>query len=351
MSLTYRTRRNLKRWLIALLTLVITFVLAFTLWVIWADRYVIYTRDGVVLDTGLSPTFPDATPAEPPAPGAPVSITVHDPKLDETTPVQQVSISGYYIDMEDLKQDIPGILEKLDTLPAGTAVMLDMKNTKGAFFYETSVGTTVSGAIDQMQMDLLLKKLSAGDLYAIARIPAFRDWEYGLNNVPQGLPRKGGGGALWMDDTNCYWLDPTSEEVMSYLIQITLELRSLGFDEVVFTDFRFPLTTKIKFEGDQDEAIGNAAATLAQACAKDNFFVSFCASDHQYRLPAGNCRLYLQDVDAALISETLQTYPVSNPAIRLLFLTEANDTRFNEYCVLRPLKDALQPLPSDEEDP
>lgn len=342
MSLSYRTRRRLRHSLTATAILLGMAVAFFVGWLIWADRYIIYTREGAKLDFELSQQFPEGTPAEPPEALEPVKILVQDPDEDSDQPVvEQVSISGYYIKSNDLKEDIPGIIEKLQTLPAGSAVLMDMKTVKGSFYYATSVGSTVSKDVDQEQMNQLLEFLSNHDLHAIARIPAFRDWEYGLNNVPQGLPKKGGNGSLWMDDKNCYWLNPTKEQVLGYLIRIASELKSLGFDEVVFSDFRFPDTDKIKFEGDKADAIRKAAATIAEACATDRFFVSFQSEDYSFPLPKGNTRLYLKDVAAADIPLVRQQTTAANPGIQLLFLTEANDTRYNDYCVLRPLEDAL----------
>lgn len=342
MSLSYRTRRRIRGWTIALVTVLILSTLAFTAWVVWAERYIIYTRDGARLDFSLEEKLPEGEPARPREPGKPVEVVVNlpDNEQQQAAPTQ-TSISGYYIDSKQLEEDIPGIIEKLQTLPAGTAVLMDMKHIKGSFYYDTSVGSTVYKKVDQEQMNKLLELISSQELHAIARIPAFRDWEYGLNNVPQGLPKKGGNGSLWMDDKNCYWLNPTKEAVMDYLIQIVTELKSLGFDEVVFSDFRFPDTDKITFKEDKTQALTDAAATLAAACASERFTVSFYTGDYLFALPAGNTRLYIKDAEASRIPQYLQKYPTSNATLQLLFLTEANDTRFNDYCVLRPLENAI----------
>ena len=338
MSLSYHARKRLKGWTTAVVTLAVLGALAFTAWVVWADRYIIYTREGARLDFTLEEQLPQGEPAQPKAPGQPVEIVVERQEDPQQATPTQTSIQGYYIDSIELEKDIPGVIEKVKTLEPGTAVLLDMKTVKGSFYYDTSVGSTVYKKVDREQMDQLLELISTQELHAIARIPAFRDWEYGLNNVPQGLPKKGGNGSLWMDSKNCYWLDPTKEKVLEYLIQIVMELKSLGFDEVVFSDFRFPDTDKITFNGDKTQALTDAAATLAAACATEKFTVSFYASDYKFTLPAGNTRLYLQDVEAAQLPLVLQEHPTANASLQLLFLTEAHDTRFNDYCVLRPLE-------------
>ena len=143
-----------------------------------------------------------------------------------------------------------------------------------------------------------------------------------------------------MDDTGCYWLDPTSDGTLNYLIQIVNELKGLGFDEVVFTDFCFPDTQKILFDGDRTAAINNAAENLAIICSSGSFCVSFVSNDPLFRLPDRRCRLYRTGVAAADVRYAAEASGVADPAINLVFLTETNDTRYDDYCVLRPLDSA-----------
>lgn len=349
MTLSYRARRRLRRSVIITGIVIALGLTLFSGWVIWADRYIVYTRDGAKLDFGLSQAFPEGSPAKPPEAQKPVKVVIRDTDQDNSQPIlEQTSIRGYYIQSKELQEDIPGIIEKLETLPAGTAVLMDMKGINGSFYYSTAVGRSISKGIDQEQISRLLEFLSSNNIYAIARVPAFRDWEYGLHNVPQGLPRKGGGGSLWMDEKNCYWLDPANEGVQGYLIRIATELKGLGFDEVVFSEFRFPDTDKIVYEGSKSEAISTAAATLVEACASDRFYVSFQNSNYGFPLPQGNSRLYLKDVSATDIPLVLEQAVTDQPDLQLLFLTEANDTRYNDYCVLRPLNDAIIPVQPTE---
>lgn len=340
MNLSYRTRRTLARLGKAVIGLVIAAILFWLCWIIWVGRYIVYTPNGAKLDFSLG-ALPEGVLAVPPTDSLDVDIYYDEPTIElPPSVVEKTSIQGYYIDFEDLKADIPAVKAKLEALPSGTAVMLDVKNIKGFFHYSTSVGTTTSKDVDIAQMDALIQYLANSDLHAIARIPAFRDWEYGLNHVPSGLPKKGGNGSLWMDDSNCYWLDPTAEKALDYLLRITVELRSMGFDEVVYTDFRFPNTDKIIFEGDKNQAIADAAATLADACTTDRFCLSFMSASPAFPLPEGNCRVYLQDIAAADAETAAQQVPTDDPALHVLFMTTVNDTRFNDYCVLRPLDSA-----------
>ena len=69
-------------------------------------------------------------------------------------------------------------------------------------------------------------------------------------------------------------------------------------------------------------------------------WVSFCASDPSFPLPEGNARIYLENVAAADLKQIAQQVTTDDPSIHLLFLTDVNDTRFNDYCVLRPIDSA-----------
>lgn len=345
MILSYRTRHNLRRARKILLISLLVGAVIWLLWIIWVARYMVYDRDlGARLDFSLG-DFPEGQLAIPPTEPPTVDIIYREPVVDlPTIEEEETSISGYYIDFDQLRADIPGTQAKLETLAPGTAVLIDVKSPKGYFYYSSELAeASDSTLVDVPQMDALIEYLTNSDLYLIARLPAFRDRRFGLNHIPSGLPVVDGGGALWMDGDGCYWLDPTDEKALNYLVRITKELQSMGFDEVVYDEFRFPDTDRIIFNGDQAQAIADAAATLATACATEQLCVSFMAQTAEFVLPAGNCRVYFQGVaaeDTETIADQINT---DNPALHVLFMTttsDASDTRFEKYCVLRPLESA-----------
>lgn len=344
MILSYRTRRNLRRTGKFLLIAALIFAVIWVCWMIWVARYMLYDRDaGARLDFDLPP-IPEGNPAVPPTEGPGVEIFYPDSTPQGPAPeVVKTSISGYYIDLDDL-QDTAKLTETLTSLAPGTAVMLDIKSPKGYFYYTSDLEEAADSTnVNVEQVNALLEYLTNSDLHLIARLPAFRDWRFGLNHVPSGLAEKGKGGALWMDDSGCYWLDPTDEKALNYLVRITKELQSMGFDEVVYYDFRFPKTDKIVFDGDKSQAIADAAATLATACATEQLCVSFEADGPDFALPQGNCRVYLRGVDAEDAETVAQQVVTDDPSLHVLFITtasNASDTRFEKYCVLRPLESA-----------
>lgn len=338
MNISYRTRRFLIGLATTVLIIAVVAALLWLCWMIWVSRYIVYHRDGPRLDFSLTANTASGVLAKPPAEKDPIPVVYDEPEID--APVVEVlptGINGYYIDLE---QDIAQITEQLGKLKKDTAVLLDVKDTRGQFFYTSKISDKHPSDLDIPQMDQLMEYLLSSELYLIARLPALRDYDFGLNNVPCGLPRKGGNGSLWLDDTNCYWLDPTKEGTIEYLSRQVMELRLMGFDEVVFTDFRFPRTEKITFEGDQDQAIADAAAALVERLTTDGFFLSFQSEEPMFPMPSGNSRLYLADIPAVEIPTIVEQVLVQDPKLQLLFLTTVNDTRFDDYCVLRPLENA-----------
>ncbi len=337
MTIPYRTQQILKRTLLVLLVIGVLLAIVSGIWFIWLQRYVIFDRSsGIRFDFSLE-SIPRGEQIQPPPeqPTIPIDfLTEEDLKGSSTELTQMI---GYYIDMEDLS-DLAAVKQQLSDLPAGTPVMLDVKNIYGDFFYSSKINSQRPSGMDTKAMDELIAFLSERRLYAIARIPALRDYYYGLHHVSDGLPMPGG--YLWADEFYCYWLDPTSEGTITYLVQIITELKSLGFDEVVFDEFRFPDTEEIVFTQDKAQAITNAAKTLVTSCATDTFAVSFIGQDAAFPLPEGRSRLYLTGVEAPQAATIAQQAAVTDPAINLVFLTDVHDTRFDVYSVLRPLSAA-----------
>lgn len=338
MTLSYRTRRYLYRLAVVLLFLILIAALVWLCWLLWLERYVVYTQDGAELNFNLSADGLAGQVAVPPSPEETISIYYNEGDDAVSTGTELTQLMGYYADSAALSQDIDAVRSQIEALPLGTPVMLDVKNISGYFFYSTTVGADTSSSVDVDAVDELIAYLKTSGLYTIARLPAFRDYSYGLNHVSDGLPTSKG--YLWMDDSRCYWLNPASEGTITYLIQIVTELKDLGFDEVVFTDFRFPDTKEIVFKGDKTEALSTAAAGLVSACATESFAVSFTGQDAAFPLPDGRSRLYLDGVAAADAASVAEQTGLADTQVNLVFLTEINDTRFDEYGVLRPLASA-----------
>lgn len=336
MNIPYRTQRVLKRIAMGILPVLVLALVAGVCWYIWAQRYVVYTADGqAILDMTLPPMSEGKAPEKPEK----VDVTIrYDTGANELEAAELAQMTGYYVEPEALK-DLDTVKAQIQALPLGTPVMIDVKSIHGAFYYSSAVSDTRSTQVDVAKMDELLQWLKQQDLYTIAKFPALRDYTYGLNHVPDGVHHSSGG-YLYQDDDGCYWLHPASQGTLSYLTQIIIELRNMGFDEVVLEDFCFPQNTdKIKVDGDRKELLTKAAAELLKVCATNRFALSFVKTE-DFTPPAGRSRLYITGKDAAEAAGVAESSGVADPAINLVFLTELHDTRFNVYSVMRPLSGA-----------
>ena len=197
MTVPYRTRCFLKRLGIWLLVVTVVAVVIWACWLLWLNRYVVYTRDrGAVLDFSLSSQELSGQRAQKPVIENPVQIYYNEGENTVHTNKELSQIIGYYVTGKDLESDFEAVQQKLKTLPADTPVMLDMKSIYGNFFYSSAVSENRNSDLDIEKMDALIREI-CGKYYTIARVPALRDRLYGLEHVNDGLPVAAG--YLWMD--------------------------------------------------------------------------------------------------------------------------------------------------------
>ena len=343
MSIPYRTQQQLKRGAqIALVVLVIGAIL-WGFWIIWLQRFVVYTRDkGAVLDFAAETMPYDGQLAVKPEEGLQIEIYYNEGEDQLNVNVQMGQMNGYYVDAVTLVKSPAAVWEKIQALPEGTAIMVDMKNIYGSFYYSTSTGMPQSDSVDVASVDAMITNLRKSGYYTIARIPALRDREFALRNTKNGLPTVGG--YLWMDEEGCYWLNPTTQDTKMYLINIANEIRERGFNEVLFDYYSFPPTDDILFGSDRMESLASTAQTLVDNCATNYFTVSFVNNGGLWTVPSGRTRVYMDNVaDPGQLATVAKGLKLEDPQTYLVSITTSMDTRYNTYSVLRPISVAEQP--------
>lgn len=340
MKLTFLAKRRLQRLGLVLLVLILVLILVWFCWVIWLERYVVYSRDGATLNFNVSNRPGTGQLANPPSVDETVPIYINEGSNAIDLEKELTQLSGYYIDADMLQNDISTARNAVATLPSGTAVVLELKNIWGSFFYSTKVtDSTLSDKVDINAVNSLITDITSRNLYAVAKIPAFRERYYFLidnSNTSCGFAQSGKG-YLWADEGKCYWMDPRDSDTISWLISIVKELKGLGFDEVVFSEFRIPVTDRISFKGDRTQVIRDAAQSLVTACASESFAVSFMTTDTAFPLPDGRSRIYLENVSAKNVGAVAAQVNIADPEIRIVFVSNTNDTRFDEYGAIRPI--------------
>lgn len=339
MIFSYRTRQLLKRVFAVLLHMILVAVSLVFCWLLWLQRFVLYTPEGVQLDFAMvQSTAPAVIPSRPEQ--AHVSIEyVGEAAVDEeeeVVVVQPKRLEGYYVDVYTLMEDASVLLPQLEALPAGTPVLVDIKNYWGYFYYTSALGS-VAKQSNAQQVDALFAYLAESDLYTIARFPSLRDYDFGLNQYTCGIMKTNG--YLWEDEKKCYWLDPAKDGTLSHLIQIIKELRGMGFDEVVLQDFQIPQADSIVYP-EPSAALETAAQALVTACATEQFTVSFVASQQFDSIPDSRSRLYLTDVAAADVAQLVEKLGIADPESRVVIIAQTYDTRYDVCGTLHPLDQA-----------
>jgi len=338
MSIPYRYKRSLHRIGTFALVVALILLVAWLCWVVWLQRYVVYTSKGARLDFDLSSYEVEGEVAKPKEAEHNISIYYNEGANAIDTSNEMTQISGYYITSDMFQQNMADIQLQIERLPAGTPVMIDMKGPYGSFFYQSQLpGAVASASTDIQGVADLLTKMKMKGFYMIARISAFRDREFGNNNVPAGLymlNRRG----LWMDTGGMFWLDPSNPTATNWIASVVLELKGMGFDEVLLDNFRFPASDQYIFNGDKPAALQQAANTLMAACGSKDFVLSFCVEDPAFQLPEGRCRMYLSGVDAGSAAQKASLVTFEDPDVRLVFLSETGDTRYDQYSVLRSIE-------------
>lgn len=335
MNFSYRTRRVLTTLGIIAMILILLAVAVWAIWLLWLDRYVVYTRDGAKIDFNLSLEYSGGQEAKPPEQGEQVDIYYNEGDNELNTSTELGKLTGYYASAEMLTDTFELVQSQVYLLEAQTPVMIDLKDPSGYFYYNTELGKK-SNLVNTDEVEELIEYMNGAKLYLIARIPSFRDYLYAVDKPAQGLTHSSGR-YVFSDDDHIYWLDPTNQSVLNRLVKIVDEIKALGFDEVVFDDFWYPDTTKIMFKGSRRQALADASVFLTENCATGSFAVSFTVDNPTFTLPEGRTRLYMENQSAGDAKKLTEQSGLEEPTIHLVFVTEVNDTRFDDFSVLRPI--------------
>ena len=341
-KLSYRHRLRLKRlgkW-IGICALVLAVLMIFFL--IYMQRYVVYTSEGVKLDFDHStldiPVNDETEDPEPHKKPGHVEIEIKDD--EQTADGKLKQLKGVYITVDMLRSNPDLVLETVRALDNTNAVMIDVKDDNGNFYYNTEITGMKKANTDAL--DELIDFLKRNGYPMIARIPAFADTSFVKSHPDLALWNESGGSReLWADENENNWLSPEKPTVLSYQEQICKELSSLGFQEVVFNDFYFPTSGTIVYTSNltRSELIADAAKEVQNAFTGSNLTISFCTADTAFPVDASAGRLYVPDVSGANVDKMIASLSntVNNTTTQVVFLSDSRDTRFDNYGTPRPL--------------
>lgn len=333
--ISYRWKHRLKKAARVTLILLGVLLLLFLCVMQYLERYVVYDSNGAHIDLSASHAATEAPQPTGTTPPPDVELIIES---QEALPTESEPLVGYYISTQMLR-DIDAVEQAVLALDAPCPILLEVKSIFGNYYYSTALSGAPLADVETKRIDVLISSLKARGFYLIAQVPAFCDRAFALENPSCGLPVAGG--ALWADENHCYWLDPANETVISYLRQISRELSGLGFQEVVFSDFRFPGSSAIIYNAEktQEAILSEAADAICSFFSGSNLTISFRTNDTAFPIAQGTGRIYVSDVDATKVERIAAAFSgrLTDMTTQLVFLADSRDARFSEYSLLRPL--------------
>jgi hypothetical protein len=195
----------------------------------------------------MAPGLPDPTPYRPP-----IDMDVSGPMIP--TP-------WVYTDFPDARFRRPerirglyanawaggsaGRMGELLDLAARTeinSIVIDIKDATGYLSHDTDIALAHEiGATEERRIaDLpgLLDRLEAAGIYPIARIVVVKDPILAKFRPEFAVQDTAGG--VWVDSKGLVWLNPFSEEMWTYNVEIAREVAEMGFPEIQWDYIRFP---------------------------------------------------------------------------------------------------------------
>ena len=131
------------------------------------------------------------------------------------------------------------------------SVVVDFKDDNGFLTYKSDlkIAAELSNSRNYINIDDFIKKADENNIYVIARIVVFKDKQfYNYKNNSFAVWNKAED-SPWRNlvengekppEQREFWVDPFSEDVWDYNIEIASELEKKGVDEIQFDYIRFP---------------------------------------------------------------------------------------------------------------
>ncbi len=151
------------------------------------------------------------------------------------------SKNAIYLSVSSVKKNLKKYLKIADETDIN-AFVIDMKDDFGNIYFPSKNKTAaeIKSLRSPVNISDVLEKMKKHKIYSIARIVVFKDSKmykgygskYAIKNRRTGKP--------WKGTEHEYWVDPYSEFVHNYNIELAMELEKLGFDEIQFDYIRFP---------------------------------------------------------------------------------------------------------------
>lgn len=158
--------------------------------------------------------------------------------------VKGIYMTSWVASTDSIRKGLIKIAEETEV----NSIIVDIKDYTGkiAFLMDNSKVKEFNSSENRIKdIKNFIKELHDKNIYVIGRIAVFQD-PFLAKSRPDLYVKKSDGISIWKDYKGAMWLDPCSKEAWSYVIAITKESESVGFDELNFDYIRFPSDGNMK---------------------------------------------------------------------------------------------------------
>jgi hypothetical protein len=121
------------------------------------------------------------------------------------------------------------------------SVVLTVKDYNGSVFYDSAAAAAVSDSAvnSDPATASAITAMTGSSYHTVARLSCFQD-PVAAQADKDGMGLKNSRGNLFHDANHHYWTDPSKEKTRTYLTSLVRECVSMGFKEILLTDFTYP---------------------------------------------------------------------------------------------------------------
>ena len=306
----YRGKRLRRKWVkwvtIALIALVV--LLAITAFLFYGlQKYVVYTQDGVKVEFPILKE--DAQTAEDLGDPSQQEIVVEKTDTSSVTASAGYDLDAMkavYIDYTSVSMD--HVMEVADGMTQGNALVLQLK---------------VNGTEDLAAIVKAVKKAHE-DIWLVGELSCCVDSFMSQRNAVSALHTTDGD---TYTDGNGGWIDPTSSEMRSYVIDLGTELADMGFDEILLTNVMHPSVSADQFKY-VDENAGEDATSIINSYILS---VARSISSKGVKVSAVGTRDAISDPTGTMTGQDIKMF--TNVCDRIYCYTDAESyTEYQEAC-------------------
>jgi hypothetical protein len=179
-------------------------------------------------------------------------------------PVKAIYMTSWVASGEKTREPLVKLMDDTEI----NAVVIDIKDYSGKIVFPvTNPDLKKFGSEEVRISDLqdFIESLHKKGIYVIGRVAVFQD-AYFVKFRPDLAVKNAAGTAVWKDHKGISWIDAGSHEYWDYIVQVALESRKIGFDEINFDYIRYPS------DGNMQDISFPWSSTTPKATTLKNFF-------------------------------------------------------------------------------